>query len=215
MPAARARVASTLVLLVRHAETPTTGAVLPGRAPGLHLSDGGRRQAEAAARRLERLPRLAAVYASPRERARETAAVIARARGLAVRIERGLDEIDIGSWTGLTIRRALRKREWKLIQRHPSGFRFPGGESFVEMQARVVSALAGLVERHRGQVIVAVSHGDPIRAAVAHVLGVSLDLFQRIVIAPASVTAILYRAPGPAVLTLNSVDGDLAALPHP
>ena len=202
----------TVVLLVRHAATPTTGVKLPGRAPGLHLSDEGRRQADAVASRLGKLPKLAAVYASPLTRARETALPIARARGLAVRIERDLAELDIGEWTGLSIKRACRKPEWQIIQRHPSGFRFPGGESFLEMQTRMTTALGRLVARHAGEIIAAVSHADPIKAVVAHALGTPLDLFQRIVIAPASVSAVVYRPEGPAVLTVNSMDGDLAAL---
>jgi len=202
----------TLVLLVRHAVTPTTGIKLPGRAPGLHLSDEGRRQADAAAARVGKISRLAAVYASPLERARETALPIARARGLAVRIERDLAELDIGDWTGLSLKRASKKPEWGIIQRHPSGFRFPGGESFPEMQTRMTAALARLVARHPGEIIAAVSHADPIKAAVAQALGTPLDLFQRIFIAPASITAVAYRPEGPAVLTVNSMDGDLAAL---
>ncbi|OGK96530.1 MAG: phosphoglycerate mutase [Candidatus Rokubacteria bacterium RIFCSPLOWO2_02_FULL_73_56] len=204
--------AMTLVLLCRHGLTQTTGAVLPGRAPGLHLSDDGRRQAEALARRLGALRRVAAVYASPLERARETALPSARALGLALRIERGLTECDFGEWTGQKLARLTRRPEWQAVQRHPSGFRFPGGESFVEMQARVVSALQRLVARHRGRTVVAVFHADPIKAAVAHALGIHLDLFQRLAIAPASVTAIACRAAGPVVLTLNSLAGDLGAL---
>jgi probable phosphoglycerate mutase len=202
----------TLVLLVRHAVTPTTGVKLPGRAPGLHLSDDGRRQADATARQLGKLPKLTAVYASPLERARETALPIARVRGIALRIERDLAELDIGEWTGLSLKQASRKPEWTIVQRHPSGFRFPGGESFPEMQTRMTAALARLVARHPGEVIAAVSHADPIKAAVAHALGTPLDLFQRIVIAPASISAIAYRREGPAVLTVNSMNGDLAAL---
>ncbi len=202
----------TLVILVRHGVTPTTGVKLPGRARGLHLTEAGRRQAEAAAARLARLPRLAAVYASPLERAGETAAPIAEAHGLAVRIERDLSDLNIGEWTGLSLKRAWKKPEWEIVQRHPSGFRFPGGESFIEMQARMVSAVARMVQRHPGKVVVAVGHADPIKALVAHAMGTPLDLFQRIVIAPASVTAIAYRAAGPTVLTVNSVDGDLSAL---
>jgi probable phosphoglycerate mutase len=202
----------TLVLLVRHGLTATTGRVLPGRAPGLHLSEEGRRQADAVARRIAALPRVAAVYASPLERARETAAPIARARHLALRVERGLLEVDIGEWTGLSLERASRKPEWQPVQHHPSGFRFPGGESFIEMQARVVGALGRLVARHRGGTIVAVFHADPIKAAVAWALGTHLDLFQRIAIAPASITAIVYRAHGPVVLTVNSTDGALGGL---
>lgn len=210
--AASPRPASTLVLLVRHAVTPTTGKVLPGRARGLHLSDEGRRQAEAAARRLAALPRIAAVYSSPLERARETATPIARGRHLAVRVERGLLECDFGAWTGASLRRLARRREWAVVQRHPSGFRFPGGESFVEMQSRVADTVRKLVERHPGRAIVAVSHADPIKAVLAHVLGTPLDLFQRFVIAPASISAVVYRREGASVLTVNSVDGGLAAL---
>jgi probable phosphoglycerate mutase len=198
-----------LVLIVRHALTPTTGVVLPGRARGLHLSDEGRKQAEAVATRLESIPKIAAIYASPLERARETATPLARARRLALRLDPALSELDIGAWTGVSLKRAFRKPEWQIIQRHPSGFRFPGGESFTEMQARVTTALGRLAARHRGQTIVAVSHADPIKAAVAHALGTPLDLFQRIYIAPASISAIAYRPEGLAVLTVNSVDGDL------
>jgi probable phosphoglycerate mutase len=215
-PARPSALAPTLVLLVRHALTPTTGTVLPGRAPGLSLSEQGRKQAEALAARLGRLGRVAAVYSSPLERARQTAGPIARARGLAVRVERGLAEIDVGEWTGLSLRRVSRTRAWAQMLRHPSGFRFPGGESFHEMQARMASTIQDLAARHRGQAVVAVSHADPIKAAVAHALGVHLDLlFQRILIGPASVTAITYRASAPLVLTLNAVDGDLGWLQPP
>jgi probable phosphoglycerate mutase len=161
------------------------------------------------ATRLESIPKIAAIYASPLERARETATPLARARRLALRLDPALSELDIGAWTGVSLKRAFRKPEWQIIQRHPSGFRFPGGESFTEMQARVTTALGRLAARHRGQTIVAVSHADPIKAAVAHALGTPLDLFQRIYIAPASISAIAYRPEGPAVLTVNSVDGDL------
>ena len=201
-----------MVLLVRHGQTPTTGRVLPGRAPGLHLSDDGRKQADAAAQRIARLERVAAIYSSPLERARETAQPIARARGLALHIERGLLELDIGRWTGLRLDRASRKPEWQTVQRYPSGFRFPDGESFTEMQARITGAIARMVARHPGRIVVAVSHADPIKAAVAHALGTPLDLFQRIVIGTAAITAIAYRPSGAAVLTVNSMDGDLSAL---
>jgi len=201
----RASKKPTTVLLVRHGQTATTGRVLPGRAPGLHLSDDGRRQAEAAAQRIAKLKRVAAVYASPLERARETAMPIARIRSLALRIERGLLELDVGSWTGSRLDRLSKRPEWTTVQRYPSGFRFPEGESFVEMQARVTAALARMVEHHPGGVVVAVSHADPIKAALAHALGMHLDLFQRLAIAPGSITTIVYGAGGPTVLGMNAL----------
>ena len=202
----------SVVLLVRHGLTATTGVKLPGRARGLHLSDEGRRQAECAAARIAKIAKVVAIYSSPLERARETAQIIAKARNMAVRIERGLLELDIGRWTGMALKDAAGKAEWKAVQQHPSGFRFPDGESFTEMQARVTGAIARIVARHPGKVLVAVSHADPIKAATAHALGTPLDLFQRIMIGTASITALAYSASGSAALTVNSMDGDLAAL---
>jgi probable phosphoglycerate mutase len=98
------------------------------------------------------------------------------------------------------------------VQRAPSTFTFPGGESFTAMQSRIVGAIDRLRERHQGGVIVCVSHADPIKAAVAHALGTHLDLFQRIVISPCSVSAIAYHAGGPVVLTVNSTGGSLSEL---
>jgi probable phosphoglycerate mutase len=205
----------TLVLLVRHGRTATTGRVLPGRAPGLHLADAGRREAAAAAERIGRLKRVAAVYSSPRERARETAEPIAQACGVTARVEPGLDECEYGRWTGARLARLRRSPDWAVVQRHPSGFRFPGGESFTEMQARVTETLARLVAEHPGVTIVLVSHADPIKAAVAHALGIHLDLFQRIAISTGAVTAIASHRTGPAVLTMNSLGGELTALEGP
>jgi probable phosphomutase (TIGR03848 family) len=204
--------AASVVLLVRHGLTPTTGIKLPGRAPGLHLSDEGRRQAEAAAERIGKIPRIGAVYCSPITRARETARPIGAAVKRALRIDRDLADLDIGEWTGMSLKQAARRPEWETVQRNPSSFRFPGGESFPEMQTRMTSALGRIVARHPGQIVVAVSHADPIKAAVAQALGTPLDLFQRIMIAPSSITVVAYRRGGPSVLTVNSLSGDLGWL---
>lgn len=204
--------APTLLLLVRHGQTPTTGKVLPGRAAGLHLAEAGTEQARTAATRIAELKKVDAIYASPLERTRETAAPIGKALGLPVRADRGLLEADFGEWTGQELKGLMKLPEWSTVQRAPSTFRFPGGESFLEMQTRIVGALDRLRARHPGGVVVAVSHADPIKAAVAHAMGTHLDLFQRIVISPCSVTAIAYHAGGPVVLTVNSTGGSLAEL---
>lgn len=211
----------TLVLLVRHGKTPTTGSVLPGRAAGLHLADEGVAQAEAVAQRILALHEsrtaakggvgVTAVYASPMERTRETAAPIAKALKLRTRTRKGLIECEFGEWTGRKLSELSKLPEWKTVQRHPSGFRFPKGESFGEMQARMVDAINGLVADHPGETIVAVSHADPIKAAVASALGTPLDLFQRIVIGQCSVSATLHAPEGPTVLAVNHTD-DLVSL---
>lgn len=203
---------ATTVLLVRHGQTPSTGTTLPGRAKGLHLADAGRAQAEAAAARIAKLDKVTAVYASPLERTRETAAPIAAGLGLRVKTDRGLLECEFGDWTGRALKDLARLPEWKTVQRYPSGFRFPGGESFAEMQTRITSTLTRLAAAHRGQTIVAVSHADPIKAALADALGTHLDLFQRIVVSPCSITAILYSPDGPVVLAVNSTGDDLSRL---
>jgi probable phosphomutase (TIGR03848 family) len=202
---------STLVLLVRHGQTPTTGIKLPGRAKGLHLSDVGKTQAETVAVQLDSVSKIDAIYASPLERARETAQPLAKRRGLSITIDRGLFECDFGDWTGADLKDLYKKPEWTTVQRYPSGFRFPNGESFSEMQTRIVSAIGRLVAAHPGGTIALVSHADPIKAAVADALGTHLDLFQRISISTCSVTAISYSSAGPSVLAVNTTS-DLGKL---
>lgn len=203
---------STLVLLVRHGQTPTTGRILPGRAAGLHLAESGVSQAHRVAERIAELPRVDAIYASPLERARETAAPIAKALKQRVKIDKGLLECDFGDWTGAELGKLMKKPEWSTVQKAPSTFRFPSGESFTEMQTRMVTALDRIRAAHPGGTVVCVSHADPIKAAVAHAMGTHLDLFQRIVIGTCSVSAIAYSPHGPIVLTVNSTGGSLADL---
>jgi probable phosphoglycerate mutase len=201
-----------VIFLVRHGVTPTTGRVLPGRAPGLHLSDAGRRQAEAAAERLAAVsPRPSAVYASPMERARETAAPIARALGLRVRNHSGLLDAAVGEWEGKSLRVLARKPAWRTVVGWPTGFRFPGGESFAEMQTRVLSSVLELAAAHQGERLVCVSHADPIQMIVGSIAGVPLDMFQRITISPASVSAVALGLGRPTVLCVNTT-GTLAEL---
>ena len=202
----------TVVLFVRHGQTPTTGTKLPGRAPGLHLAPKGVEQAEAAGERIAALGRVKAVYASPMERTQETAAPIAKACKLRVRTHKGLIEADFGAWTGKDLSSLRKLPEWTTVQNYPSGFRFPGGESFPEMQTRMTGAITELVSKHPGETIVAVSHADTIKAAVADAVGTPLDLFQRIVVSPCSVCAVMYTASGPIVLAINSTGDDLNAL---
>ena len=203
----------TRLVLARHAVTAQTGPMLTGRAPGVDLSDEGRRQADALAERLANHP-VAVVYASPIERTTQTAQAVAARHGLPVEALPGVIEADYGEWTGGKIADLAKTDLWKTVQRAPSRARFPGGESLSEMQSRMVSALEAVVADHAGELIVVVSHADPIKAAIAHYTGVHLDLFQRIVVSPASVTAFAFTGHGVAMLKCNDT-GTLDELAPP
>lgn len=201
------------MLLVRHGVTATTGIILPGRAPGLHLSERGVAQAQHVAERLGELPKKpVALYVSPLERTRETAAPIARVLRLRALVERGLLECDFGLWTGKKLNLLAKKPEWRAVQHSPSTFRFPEGESFTEMQLRMWTTLERIAAKHRNRTIVVVSHADPIKAAVTYAQGVPLDLFQRTVISTCSISAIGFTNGTPVVLSVNNTDSlkDLA-----
>lgn len=200
-PASEAPALTTLVL-VRHAVTEQTGPLLSGRTPGISLSDEGLKQATALADRMAGLP-LDAIYASPIERTTQTAEAVAQRHGLRVQPLPGVLEADYGDWTGGKLADLAKTDLWKTVQRSPSRARFPGGESLAEMQSRMVVALETVVGDHQGQIVVVVSHADPIKAAIAHYTGVHLDLFQRIVVSPASVTAFQLSAHGAAMVKCN------------
>ncbi len=192
----------TRLVLVRHAVTPETGPKLTGRAPGVDLSADGVTQAKATALRLAEVP-IAAIYASPIERATQTAELIASHHDLEVRAEPGVLEADYGDWTGGKIADLAKTDEWKTVQVAPSRAGFPNGETITAMQARVVAALDELVVAHAHETIVVVSHADPIKAAIAHYTGVHLDLFQRIAVSPASVACFEFHSFGVMLLKLN------------
>ena len=201
----------TVVCFVRHGTTASTGKILPGRARGLHLSDQGLKEAAKAGEALVGVS-AATVYASPLERTRETATAISQHVGKAVVIERGLIECDFGSWTGESLAQLRKLPEWRVIQHSPSSFRFPGGESFPELQARLADTVGRLCKAHPGEVVVAVSHADCIKVALASALGVPLDLFQRIVVSPCSISTVVYGSDGPSVLAMGASSAPLVAL---
>jgi probable phosphomutase (TIGR03848 family) len=194
--------ATTCLVLARHAVTAQTGPMLSGRAPGIDLSEEGRRQAAALGERLAGLP-VTAVYASPIERTTQTARAVAQHHGLPVRSLDGVLEADYGEWTGQKLADLAKTDLWKVVQRTPSRASFPAGESLAAMQARMVAALDAVVADHPGELVVVVSHADPIKAAIAQYTGVHLDLFQRIVVSPASVTAFAFGPHGVAMLKCN------------
>jgi probable phosphomutase (TIGR03848 family) len=186
--------------------TDLTQKQLVGRAPGVHLSKRGTEQAERLVARLDGVP-LAAIYSSPLDRSLETAAPLAAARGLEVVPDLGLSEVDYGAWSGQEFKQLRKTDLWKRVQVRPADARFPGGEAVREAQARIVQSLETIVNRHPQDCVAAFSHSDMIKFAVAHLAGIHLDLFQRLVVSPASVSAILVGGSAPALVRLNDMGG--------
>jgi probable phosphomutase (TIGR03848 family) len=200
----------TTLLLVRHGHTDAAGKRLTGRAPGVHLNELGRRQAERLVERLEGV-RIDAIVSSPLERCRETAAPLAKARGRAVDVGRAWIEVGYGEWTGRSISQLRRTKLWRRVMFAPSNVRFPGGESLLEVQERAVDATLDIAARHARGTVVVVSHADVIRLLVAHVAGMHADHLQRLSIDTSSITAVSISDGFPRLLTVNDTD-DLGVL---
>jgi probable phosphomutase (TIGR03848 family) len=192
------------ILLIRHGENDYVKKHrLAGRLPGVHLNANGRKQAQAVAEKLAGAP-IKAVYSSPLERAMETAAPIAQALGLEVQLRQGLIEVDCGEWQDQRLKALSRTKLWKIVQGAPSRFRFPGGETFTGAQYRICQELEAIAGGHEPRdLVVCVSHSDPIKLAVAHFIGLPLDMFQRLSAAPASISALHLGEAGSQLLSLN------------
>lgn len=201
-----------LLFLVRHGRTTANASgVLAGWTPGVLLDEVGQRQAEAAAARLSVVP-LAAVIASPLERTRQTAEVIADAQPRVARhIDERIGECRYGRWEGRSLKSLAKEPLWAAVQGHPSSVTFPGGESMLAMQHRAVQAVRDWnTELGEHTCYAMVSHGDVIKAIIADALGMHLDQFQRITVDPCSVSVIRYTPMRPFVVRTNDVGGDLA-----
>jgi probable phosphoglycerate mutase len=222
------------LLLIRHATNDfvKTGR-LPGQTPNIHLNEEGRAQAEALGNLLKHR-KLDAVYASQLERAIETAWRVAAHHGLSISIRPGVADINNGTFTGRMIKElsedAATKDIWKVVVEKPSEAAFPEGEGMLQMQRRIVDTLMGIARAHpdideplsadqlkpddkdapttykRPQTVAIVMHADPIKAALAHFLGMPFDNFQRLMIAPASISGVvvgLEENSKPMVLNVN------------
>ncbi len=199
----------TTLLLVRHGTNDWVHGRLAGWTPGVHLNEEGRRQAEALSTRIGDLP-IAAIYSSPLERCVETAQAIAGPREMQLRLIEGLGEVRYGEWQGAELKELYKHELWPGVQHYPSGTRFPNGETLGEVQARAVATLDALRAQHPQEIIVAVSHADLIRLVLAYYIGVHIDLFQRLVINPCSLSALAFERMGPRLVAYN----DTGSLEH-
>jgi broad specificity phosphatase PhoE len=193
----------TVFYLLRHGEHNVQGKICAGRMSGVVLSDKGRSEAEAAARLLADA-RIAAIYASPMERTRETAAIISeQLGGLPVTVRDDLAELDFGEWTGLTFDEVRKDPRWPAWATHRSLSCIPGGETMRDVQRRVVEAVMEMRAEHLDDHIAVVSHGDVIRAALVFALGMPLDFYARIEVATGSLSTVRIDASGIRVIAIN------------
>ena len=197
------------IILVRHGENDWSKKnKLAGRLPGVHLNETGHRQAHGVAQRLAALP-LKAVYSSPITRCAETASYIADIHSLSIQYVDEVGEVEYGEWEGKKIKKLAKLPAWRAVQYFPSRTRFPNGEALREVQFRAVQAIEEIAARHEEELVAVVSHADIIRLVLAHYLGVHIDLFQRLVISPASASVLTLGADGMVrVLRVND-DGPL------
>jgi probable phosphoglycerate mutase len=192
----------TVFHLLRHGEHGLMGRVLAGRMSGVGLSERGRAEIAAIAERLAG-DNVAALYASPLQRTRESAEIVAARLGLEIEFRDDLIELDFGEWTGATFESIRADPRWQAWRTHRSLARIPGGENMRQVQRRVVEALMDMGERHLHETVVAVSHGDVIRSALLFALGMPLDHYNRIEVGQGSVSTIHIDVAGIRVLAIN------------
>ena len=193
-----------VVLLIRHGENEyVKKGRMAGRLPGVHLNETGLKQAQVLAEKLSAAP-IKAIYSSPLERAIETARPLAEALGLPIQIRPSLIETDIGEWQGHTLKCVRRLKLWRVVQSTPSLMRFPGGESFADAQYRMSLEIQSICSSHeKDNLIACFSHADPIKLAIAYFVGIPLDNFQRLFVAPGSITTLVIGENSSHLMNLN------------
>lgn len=193
----------TTFFLIRHASCSGLGHQLWGRTPGVCLNETGEMQAQRLADRFRNIS-LKAIYSSPLERALQTASVIAKNMKLDVKKCAAANEINFGEWTGKTFDELSSDDQWRRFNSHRSLTTIPGGESFLEVQNRIVKEIQELAREHRNAGVAIVSHADVIRAAVAYFAATPIDMIERFEISPCSVSVVAVNEESATLLTVNN-----------
>ena len=173
--------AATRVVLLRHGETEWNRVERFRGRIDVELNQTGRRQALAAADRLSGW-QIEAIYSSPMKRALQTAEPVARACGLDVLVLEGINDVDYGSWAGLSAEEASARNPqvYQTWVHTPLLVKFPQGESLQEVQTRASTAMEEKCSVHQGETIVLVSHVLVNRVLICEALGLGGDAFWRI-----------------------------------
>ena len=195
----------TALFLIRHGDNDQVGKRLAGRTPGVHLNEKGRQQAEELVRMLADVP-IQAIYSSPMERAVETAAPLAAARGLEVQARPGILEVDYGRWQGKTFKQLKRYKLWNTVLTTPAEVRFPDGETLAEVQARASAEVAAIAVQHGdGDAVAFFSHGDVIRLLLARYMNIQINDYQRLTIQTGSVSMLYLSEKHTMIVHVNQV----------
>ena len=201
----------TNFLFIRHTAHDFLGQKIPGRLAGVHLNALGIEQAEQLGERLSILP-IDAIYCSPLERACETAAPLAKQLKIEPRISEAFNEVEMADWTDKTFSELDGLPKWRNWNAFRGSTAPPGGESMLDVQARVVRQVSELRERHGCVAIF--THGDVIRGALAHFLGLHVDLMARFEIDPGSVSLVQVYDAAVVVRVVNANTTTKSVLPQ-
>ena len=180
------------IILVRHSRsTANTAGVLAGQAPGIALDEVGFTQAQGLVSRIGEIE-IKRIISSPLQRCLETITPWHTAHGKSIiEIDRNFIESDYGSWTGQKLSELSKEPLWKEVQKKPSKVTFPAGESFKAMFDRVSKGLDQIIDSlNDDDNVIIVSHGDIIKLAIAKILDLPIDNFQKLVIDPASISIV-------------------------
>ncbi len=193
----------TTFFLIRHASCRGVGQTLWGRTPGICLNEKGEMQAQRLADRFKNI-QLDAIYSSPLERTLQTATAIAQSMKLEVKKSTAANEINFGEWSGKNFDELSSDCQWRRFNSHRSMTMIPGGESFLEVQNRIIKEIEELAAHHGKAKIAIVSHADVIRAAVAYFAATPIDMIERFEISPCSVSVVAVGPDNATLLTINS-----------
>lgn len=194
---------TTSFFLLRHAAHDDVGSYLAGRCSNVRLGPAGRAQAKRLGERM-RGETFDAIFASPRERTRQTAEAVSRACNVGpVTVREELDEIDFGSWSGKTFAELHKDPRWRRWNAERAVAVTPTGESMDDVRRRMCGCMAELTQEYRGKSVVLISHADVIKSAICHVLGLPADGLFRFELNPASISVVTMGERGAQLQRLN------------
>ena len=195
---------SCILTLARHGETAANVDGVWHGSTDTPLTERGHAQAARLAEHLAAAhPEVAAVYSSPLQRARDTAAPIERVFGLGLRIDADLSEYDLGSWEGRRFADLWEQRFFQYIRRDPH-YAPHGGESPRQVTDRLAGALRRIAAGHPGERVVVVVHGGSLSMALAHLLDGDYTRWDRVMDNCALSELVL--EPEPALLCFNRAE---------